>query len=462
MDCSSAAGTRPLAEAAIAPFAASLRGALLRPGEPGYDDARHLYNAMIDRRPALIARCAGPEDVAAGVAFAREHGLLLAIKGGGHNVAGSALCDGGLVLDLSGMRAVRVDPEARTARAEGGATWGDFDRATQAHGLATTGGAISSTGIAGLTLGGGLGMLMRKHGLTCDNLVAADVVLADGRRVRASESEEPDLFWALRGGGGNFGAVTAFEYRIHPRGPVLAGSVFYPFEKARQFLRIYRDLTANAPDDLTLYAILLHTPDGAPAMGLQICHAGEHDEGRRLLRPLDELGAPIAGGFGPTPYVEMQCSLDRAFPPGLLNYWKSNFLRALSDDAIDDLIDRFRAVPSPLPIIMLEHLGGAVARVPHGATAFCHRDTPYNLFIVSRWTDPAVTGAHVAWARDLWRAMERFSAGGVYVNYLGEGESARVPSAYGPSYARLADLKRRYDPTNLFRVNQNVSPAKAA
>jgi FAD/FMN-containing dehydrogenase len=454
--------TNPLDERAIARLGRALRGTIFRPGEPGYESARRVYNAMIDRRPALIARCACPDDVAAGVAFAREHGILLSIKGGGHNVAGNALCEGGLTLDLSGMRAVHVDGSLRVARAEAGATWGDFDRATAVHGLATTGGAISSTGIAGLTLGGGLGMLMRKHGLSCDNLVAADVILADGKRVRASEADEPDLFWALRGGGGNFGAVTSFEYRLHPCKHVLAGSIFYPLAKARDVLRVYRDLTAEAPDELTVQAILMHTPAGDPAIALQICHAGALEAGARLLRPLERFGAPIGGAVRRVPYVEMQCSLDEAFPSGVLNYWKSNFLRVLSDDVLDRLLDHFKAVPSPLPIIMLEQLGGAVARVAQDATAFCHRDAPYNLFIVSRWTDPEATRAHVAWARGLWEALGAFSAGGVYVNYLGDQESARVPSAYGQSYARLVELKQRYDPTNLFRVNQNLSPAAGA
>jgi hypothetical protein len=447
-------------EAEIARLGRALEGRLILPGEGGYDEARRLYNAMIDRRPALIVRCSGPADVVRGVAFARENDLPISIKGGGHNVAGNAVCDGGLMLDMSGLRRVRVDPGARVARAEAGATWSDFDRATTTFGLASTGGAISSTGIAGLTLGGGLGMLMRKHGLACDNLIAAEVVLADGHAVRASEREEPELFWALRGGGGNFGVVTALEYRLHPLGDVLAGSLLWPLARARDVIGVFREFTARAPEEATAYIILLHGPDGAPYVGLQYCHAGRHEEGLRLLRPFEALGAPVLGEIRAVPYAEMQCALDATFPGGFYNYWKSSFWPQLDEAGIDVLLAHFEAAPSAMPLVMIEHLGGAVARVPKEATAFVHRDVPYNLALLTRWTDPRAADTHIRWTKNLWEAMRPFTAEGVYVNYLSEGERARVPEAYGSAHVRLAQVKRRYDPANVFRINQNIAPAR--
>ena len=437
----------------------AIRGNVIRPGDREYDRARSVWNGMIDRSPAVIVQCLDVADVVNAVNFAREAGLGVAVRGGGHNAAGLAVADGALVVDLSMMRSVDVDPVARTARADGGATWGDFDRATQAHGLATTGGAISMTGIAGLTLGGGIGWLMRSYGLACDNLIAADVVTADGSIVTASESENPELLWGLRGGGGNFGVVTSFTFQLHDVGEVLAGILVHPADRATEVLRFYRDFTRSAPDELALFAALMTSPDGMPMVGLIAAYNGPIEEGERILRPLREFGPPLADQIAPMPYTALQTMLDEGFPSGLPVYWRSNFVSDLSDDAIDTIVDGFSRITSPLSAILLEHLGGAVARVGRDDTAFDHRDAEYNLAIIARWPEPAMEEAGIAWARDLWSAMLPFTRG-VYVNYLGVGESsARVREAYGADkYARLAALKRRYDPTNQFRFNQNIEP----
>jgi FAD/FMN-containing dehydrogenase len=410
----------------------------------------------------LIARCANEGDVVQALRFARETGLRLAVRGGGHNVAGNAVCDDGLVIDLSGMKGIRVDPAARTARADPGLTWGEFDRATQAHGLATTGGFISTTGIAGLTLGGGLGWLMRKHGLTCDNLLAAAVVTADGRQVRAGAGEHEDLLWGLRGGGGNFGVVTALEYRLHPLGPVMAGTIHYPRARARQVLRFYRDYLAAAPDDLGTSIALATTADGEPVVYVVVCYCGSPAEADAVVRPLCQVGPPLAADVRPRPYVELQSLSDAGFPFGLLNYWKSAFLADLSDEAIDAAVDCAAGAPSPRSFSVIEHLGGAVARVDAGATAFAHRDRRFNFSILSIWEDPAATEANVAWARRYWEAMRPFAADAVYVNYLGDEGQERVVAAYGRAkYERLVVLKNTYDPANVFRRNQNIRPLAA-
>jgi FAD/FMN-containing dehydrogenase len=441
-------------------FRAQLRGDLLAPGDPGYDDARRVWNAMFDKRPALIARCTGADDVAAAVRFAREWGVPLSVKGGGHGVAGKAICDDGLVIDLSPMKAVDVDPARRTGRAEGGVTWGEFDAATQAHGLATTGGVIPSTGIAGLTLGGGFGFLMRRFGLACDNLLSADVVLADGRLVTASAGRHPDLYWGLRGGGGNFGVVTSFAFRLHPVGPtVLGGSVVYPFAQAREVCRFFRGFTASAPEELGTYLGFATFPDGQPVVALVAGYTGPLDEGERVLGPLRGFGQPVADTVGPLPYTELQGLFAAAYPPGRQNYWKGNYLADLSDAAIGVLVDRFAEVPSPFAAIGLEHLGGAVARVASGATAFSERSAPYSLLITPAWEDAAESERNVRWARDFWNAIQPHAKENVYVNYVGFGEEERVKAAYGTNYARLAAVKETYDPTNLFRANHNVAPA---
>lgn len=454
--------TRPTVDdAAVQALQRSLRGTLVRPGDDSYDTARTVYNAMIDKRPALIVRCAGVADVIAAVNFARKHDLLVAVRGGGHNVAGNAVCDEGIVIDLSGMRAIRVDPARRTARAEPGATYREFDRETQAFGLATTGGTISATGIAGLTLGGGFGWLARQYGLACDNLLSVDMVLADGRFLTASAEENADLFWGVRGGGGNFGVVTAFEYRLHPVGPVLGGLLVHPLEKAREALRFYRDFTATAPDELAVFAALLTNPDGSRVVAFIVCYNGAIEEGERVIAPLRRFGPPLADMVQPIPYTAMQTMLDDGFPNGLQNYWKSSFLREIGDEAIDTIIAHFTAAPSPLTAMVIEQFGGAASRVGATETAFSHRSGHSNFLIVARCADPAEAAENMAWARAAWAAMQPFADGGAYSNYVEAGAegAGRIREAYGPeTYERLVALKNTYDPTNFFRVNQNIKP----
>jgi FAD/FMN-containing dehydrogenase len=446
-----------LPEETVRAFGAGLRGELLRPGDEGYDPARRVWNAMIDRRPALIVRCAGVADVRRAVDFAHEHRLLVAVRGGGHNVAGSAVCDGGLVVDLSRLKGMRVDPARRTARAEAGLTWAEFDRETQAFDLAVTGGAISSTGIAGLTLGGGQGWLMRKHGLTSDNLLSVDLVTADGELLTASADEHADLFWGLRGGGGNFGVATSFEYRLQPESVLLAGMLLHPLERAGDLLRHWREITADAPDELTSAAALLTSPEGAPLAAVLVFYAGALDEGERMVRPLRDFGPPLADLVGPMPYVQVQTLLDASFPAGVRNYWKSNYLTGLTDEAIDALAARFAEVPSPLSSVLLEHVGGAMGRQAQDATAFPHRGARYNFLVISRWVEPTEDQANVGWARAVAAEMQPLFSG-IYVNYMGAEDDEQVRAAYGASYARLATLKAKYDPTNFFSQNQNVRP----
>jgi FAD/FMN-containing dehydrogenase len=452
----------PIDEGAIQTFRMSLGGALLQPGDEGYETARRTFNAMIDKRPALIARCAGTGDVIKAVRFAREHDLLVSVRGGGHNVAGNAVCDGGLMIDLSPMKGIRVDPVTRTVRAQTGLTWREFDRECQVFGLATTGGLISTTGIAGLTLGGGVGWLGRSHGLACDNLISADVVLADGTFVTASASEHADLFWGLRGGGGNFGVVTSFEYRLHPVSTLLGGMLLYPIEQAKDVLRFYREFSLAAPDELSTLAVLMTVPDiGSPVVAIPVCYTGPIEQGEAVIQPLREFGPPLADLTGPMPYEQIQTLMDEGFPFGVRNYWKSSFLVGLPDEAIDTIVDHFAAVPSPLSAVAVEQFGGAYRRVGREETAFCHRDWDYNLLIISRWQDAAEDEQQVRWTRDLWQAVQPASAGGVYVNYLEEGQEGadRIRAAYGPNYDRLVALKNQYDPTNFFRRNQNIAPA---
>jgi FAD/FMN-containing dehydrogenase len=455
-----------LQDAAVGALGAAFRGELIRPGGERYDEARRVWNGMVDKRPAVIARCTGVADVVAAVTFAREHGLLVAVRGGGHSVAGHAVCDDGIVIDLSGMKGVRVDPDAGTARAQPGVTWGEFDRETQLYGLATTGGFVATTGIAGLTLGGGIGWLARKHGTTCDNLLSADVVTAGGEVVTASATERPELLWGLRGGGGNFGIVTSFEYRLHPVGPtVLAGGVVHPFERAGEVLRRFRDHVASAPDELTVVAVISragaepHLPErahGRLVVTLSVCWAGDLQEGERALRPLRSFGRPLADLVGPTPYAVLQ-SADA--PSGLQNYWKSSYLDALTDEAIDTAIAHASAMTSPLSSLYFEHLRGAIGRVADGDTAFGHRDAAFDFNILSVWPDPATSAEHIGWSRGLWAAMQPFATG-VYVNNLGAEGEGRVRAAYTPAtYRRLVALKDEYDPANLLRCNQNIRPS---
>jgi FAD/FMN-containing dehydrogenase len=449
------------------------RGELIFPNDQQYDTARAVFNATIDRRPALIARCASPDDVILAVNFAREENLLVAVRGTGHNVAGFAVCDDGLVIDLSPMKAITVDPQARTVRAQGGCNWGEVNDALQPHGLAATGGFVSVTGVSGLTLGGGLGWLVRKHGLALDNLLSAELVLADGRLVTASNSENGDLFWAIRGGGGNFGIVTSFEFQVHSLGTVLAGIVLHPAAAAAGAIRRWRDLEATAPDESTQGALLFHLPDdpstppplrGAAIVGLGGVYAGAAEEGEKVLRPLREYGSPLADMFQAMAYNAAQRMADFLWPPGLHSYWKSSYLMTLNDAAIDVVVDFFARVPSPRTVIVLEHNGdSAWDRVPDSATAFGHRAWPYNFVVTSAWSDPNDSERNIAWTREFFDAMRPFAAKGAYVNYLGGDEGVDgLKAAYGAKLQRLAALKAKFDPTNLFRMNQNIAPTSVA
>jgi len=445
---------------AISDFAATFRGELLSPSTPGYDEARKVWNGMIDRRPAHIARCKSVADVQSAIRYGRENNVPIAIRGGGHNAAGLGVCDDGIVIDLRGLADVVVDPSQRIARVGGGATWGDLDRATAAHGLATTGGVISSTGVAGLTLGGGLGWLMRSYGLACDNLVGAEVVTADGQVLRATESENSDLFWGLRGGGGNFGVVTSFEFKLHPVSTIFGGMLLYPLARAREALRVYREVTHDAPDALTVFAAMMHSPDGIPVVGFVMCYNGSPEDGERAIAKIRAFDTPVAGEVGPMPYTALQSMLDAGFPPGLQVHWRSEFIKTIPDEFIETAVAAYERVPSPLSAMLLEQFGGAVKRVPVEATAFDQRDSDYNLVIVSRWADPADAERNVAWARETSKAVHPFTTGRVYVNYIGVGEPAdRVRAAFGErKFAQLVAVKQKYDPTNLFRINQNIPP----
>ena len=439
-----------------------VRGDLLRPGDDGYDEARRIHNAMIDKQPGLIVRCRGTGDVVAAVNLAREHGLEVSVRGGGHNVAGRALTEGGVMIDLSAMNAVQVDPAARRARVQGGATWGDVNRETQLHGLAVTGGAISTTGVAGLTLGGGLGYLMSQYGLAADNVVSAEVVTADGRVLTASESENPDLFWGLRGGGGNFGVVPWFEFRLHEVGPMITGGmVIHPFDAAREVLRFYRDLAVDLPDELTVFGALPHAPDGSgtPVVGFAVCHTGSPEQVSADLQPLLEFGDPLEVHVGPMPYEALNAMLDGGFAQGAQNYWKSSFLTEVPDDLIDELVERFAACPSPMSAIIFEVFHGEVTRIPVSDTAVPHREPGFNMVLASLWPDPADNQANMTWTRETFAAAEPYFAGRRWLNYLGDDEDEQaVRAAYGPNYDRLVEVKRAYDPGNLFRLNQNIRP----
>jgi FAD/FMN-containing dehydrogenase len=443
---------------------AQIAGSVLSPSDGGYEDARRVHNGLIDRRPALVARCSGTADVQAAVRFGRERGLEIAVRGGGHNVAGNAVCDGGLMIDLSAMRGVHVDPRARRARAQGGATWGDYNRETQVYGLASTGGVVSTTGVGGLTLGGGLGWLMGKHGMAVDSLVAVELVTATGEVVRASADEHPDLFWALRGGGGNFGVATWLEYELYPVGPtVTAGLVAHPFAAARDVLRFYRDFTTSLPDELTAFAGVLHAPDGSGTKlaAIIVCHAGSLEAGAAAVAPVKRFGSPVMDVIGPMPYPAVNMLFDAGFPRGALNYWKSNFLTALGDTAIDTMIERFAVTPSPMSALLLEHFHGAATRVGPTETAFPHRTVGYNFLTVGEWLDAAASAANVAWTRDTYAAMAPHFTTGRYVNYLNADEVAEdstVSAAFGPNWKRLRDVKRRYDADNVFHLNQNIKP----
>jgi FAD/FMN-containing dehydrogenase len=440
-------------------LAARFTGVLIGPEDAAFDEARRIHNGLVDKRPALIARCRGTEDVRAALALARDTGLDVAIRGGGHNVAGRAVVDGGVVIDLSDMKAIDVDPEARSLRAEGGVLWSELNDAAAAHGLAVTGGVISTTGVAGLTLGGGLGWLMGVHGLSVDNLLSVELVTAAGDVLTVDDESRPDLFWALRGGGGNFGVATSFEFRLHPLREVVAGLVAHPLDAAGDVLRFYRDFTRDLPDELTAFAALVHAPDGSgvPLAALIVCHAGPRERAEAELAPLLGFGSPAVTQVGPMPYPAVNQMLDAAYPRGALNYWKSSFVAALDDDTIDTAIEQFAACPSPMGGIVIEHFHGAVTRVPVGATAVPLREEGYNLAITDVWSDPADTEANIEWTRATYAALSPHFAARRYVNYLADDEADEaVAAAYGENFSRLQEVKRRYDPDNLFHLNHNV------
>ena len=451
-------------------FRAGLRGGLVTAEDAAYNETRALWNAMIDRRPALIARCAGTADVIHCLELAREKDLRFSVRGAGHNIAGKATCEGGLMIDLSGMRDVRVDPATRTVRTGPGATLGDVDHETQAFGLAVPVGINSTTGIAGLTLGGGFGWISRKHGLTVDSLLSADVVLADGRLVQASPKSEPDLFWGLKGGGGNLGIVTSFEFRAHPVGPeVLAGLVVHPFADAPKVTRQWRDFCKTAPDEASCWIVTRKAPPlpflpkewhGKEVLVLAMMYVGDMAAGERVFARLRAVGKPIADVVGPHPFAGWQQAFDPLLTPGARNYWKSHNFASMPDKALDTILDYAGRLPSPASEIFVAQLGGAASRVASDATAYPHRDAEFVMNVHTRWEDPKDDEKCVSWARTFFDATAGFSTGGVYVNFISDGED-RVEAAYGSNYDRVSKLKKRYDPDNRFCVNQNVAPAKS-
>lgn len=447
--------TGVLGSATVQDFRESLHGELILPEDTGYDEARRVFNGAIDRRPAAIARCIDTHDVVESVRFARSHDLLVSVRGGGHSVAGHSVCHGGLMIDLALMKGIQVNAERRVVIAQPGVRLGELIAETEKYGLVTPTGTVSDTGMAGLTLGGGYGWLAGKHGMAVDNLVGAEVVTADGRVLRASEDENSDLLWALRGGSGNFGVVTSFELRLYPLTQVLGGMLIHPFERARDVLRFYREVAKNAPDELTTYCALVTGPDGNQMVALALCYSGPIEDGERLIAPIRAFGPPLVDLIRPMPYSEMNSLLDAANPSGLQNYWKWNGLRELSDEAIDTIVDFAARVPSPRTTILVDQLHGAARRADPASTAFAHRSAPHGLAILSMWESPEDMEANIVWTRAFAKATQPFSTGGVYVN----GDSANRPeAAYGSSYARLAKIKAIYDPTNLFRHNQNITP----
>jgi FAD/FMN-containing dehydrogenase len=434
-------------------------GTVLMPEDSGYDEARQCHNGLIDKRPALIVRCRNAADVTAAIAFAREAGLEISIRGGGHNVGGRAVTEGGVMIDLAEMKGIEVDADRRTARAEGGVTWAEFNNANAEHGLAVTGGLVSTTGIAGYTLGGGLGWLMGSHGLAADNLISVELVTATGDVLHVTSESHPDLLWALRGGGGNFGVATSFEYRLHPLREVTAGLVAHPIDAAPEVLRFYREFTKTVPDELGVLAALVHAPDGSGAKlaAIALCHAGSPDQAERDIAAVREFGSPVLAEIGRMPYPASNTLLDEAYPKGALNYWKSSFVRDLDDAFLDAVIERFASTPSPMTAIALEHFHGAVTRIGATDTAVPHRDEGYNLLITSVWMDPATTEENLAWTRESFDAFSPHFVDRRWLNYLVDDDGTdAVRAAYGPNYDRLVEVKGRYDPENVFRLNHNI------
>ena len=440
---------------------ASFGGQFLASGQPGYDEARRLHNGMIDKRPALIAQCRSTADVIDALSLARSAGAEIAVRAGGHGVAGRAATDGGLMIDLSSMKGIHVDPRRRTVRAEPGLTWREFNRAAAVHGLATTGGVVSSTGIAGLTLGGGIGWLMGRYGLTVDNLISAEIVTANGDVLNASDDEHADLFWALRGGGGNFGVVTSFEYRAHPVRQVVAGPVLYPLSDARAALAFHREFTATAPDELTVGAALIHAPDGSGSkvVALVPCHCGQSATAEDDIKPLRAHGTPIIDLVAPMPYPIVNTLLDPMFPKGALNYWKSGFLPELSDEAIDVLVEAYQRVPSTMTGIFFDHIHGAATRVSADATAFPHRQEAFSVLILGQWDNHSDTDTTISWVRETFELLQPHLSEARYTNFLAADDTGAAHQDYGNNYKRLAQVKHSYDPDNLFHLNHNIQPA---
>jgi len=446
---------------AAAELSQTFLGPIFVPGAAGYDDARRIHNGLIDKRPALIARCRGTADIADAVRFARSHGLEIAVRGGGHNVAGKAVVDDGLMIDMSLMKGVHVNAAERTAVVEGGANWKEFNRETQLHGLATTGGVIGSTGVAGLTLGGGLGWLMPKYGMALDNLIAVNLVLADGSAVRASAGQHPDLFWAVRGGGGNFGVAASFEFRLHPVGPIVIGGLAaFPFPEARKVLAAWRDMTASATDELMLVAALTTAPEGSgnKIVDVAMCHCGEAADGEKAASKIRTFGTVVMDALGPIPYSALNGMLDAGYPAGALNYWKSAFLPAMDDAVITAIVSGYEKCPVPTSAILIENFHGAAARVPVEATAFAMRSPGFNTLVLGQWMEPAQGDATTAWCRETFASLNPFAGERRYVNYLGADEDpgGAVAAAYGPNLDRLRRLKKQYDPENVFHLNTNI------
>lgn len=460
-------GETSLADKAIAALESRLRGPLIRPQNPRYEAARKVYNAMIDCRPQLIARCRDIADVVAAVNFARDNELLLAVRGGGHNVAGFGTCDGGLVIDLGSMKGIWIDSDKRRVLVQGGCTWGDVDHATHAVGMATPGGFVSTTGVAGLTLGGGIGHLSRKYGLSCDNLLSAQVVTADGRILTASAAENPNLFWGLRGGGGNFGVVTSFEFQLHPVSVVLAGPILYSIEQREEALRFYRDFMADAPEELGAFFVFLKVPPGQPfpeplhnqtVCGVMTCYAGSLEEGEEVVRPLKEFGPPVFEHVERMPYPTLQSAFDALVPPGLQHYWKADFMLDLSDGAIAAHAEYGPQIPTIQSALHIYPIDGAVHRVGAQETAYRHRDAKFVHIIAATSPDPADMPGSMSWARAYWHALHPHSAGGAYINFLMDEGQDPIRATYRENFERLVKLKTKYDPTNLFRLNQNIKP----
>ncbi|MEZ5565423.1 MAG: FAD-binding oxidoreductase [Gammaproteobacteria bacterium] len=455
-------GEMTLSRSAVDDFRNSLRGPLLLPGQDGYERARHVWNGMIDRRPALIAQCTGATDVSNAVQFARSNNLLVAVRGGGHSTSGQSVCDGGLMIDLSAMRGVRVDPRAKRAFVPAGSLLGELDRESQHFGLATTAGTVSHTGTAGLTLGGGFGRLGRRFGLACDNMLAADVVTADGEVRRASQDENPDLYWGLRGGGGNFGVVTSFEFRLHEVQPViLGGSIIYPFSQARDVLTFLANFAETAPDELNLDCAIVAPPGGEPMVMLEVCYSGKISTGEKLIMPIRQFGKPLADQIKPMPYLDLQTSGDEANAVGRNYYLKSGFVERIQPELFDTLLAGYRPDPGRATVILLQHLRGAIQRVRPDATAFPHRGARFDLVTLTSWTDPAQTPAHIAWLKAFWATVEPYTRGYYFNTEIGDSQE-KVRANFGANYSRLVKLKDRYDPGNLFRLNAKVLPSRPA